>query len=150
MAALGEPPQGCGGTAAPFHPDRSLFLTVRTPRQAWLGNNEGTSTDKQGKRTDNRDTIMDNEAKLTNNQGTSTDLKKDREDSYCIMSSYEASWVLTTHHEYSWNIIGTHGTSQVLMMHQETLDALWILMTNHLPHDASWMVNWKIWRCLNH
>ena len=33
----GEPPQGCGGTAGPANPDRSLFLTVRTPRQAWLG-----------------------------------------------------------------------------------------------------------------
>ena len=40
VAALGEPPQGCGGTAGPTNPDRSLFLTVRTPRQAWLGKNE--------------------------------------------------------------------------------------------------------------
>ena len=27
-----------GGTAAPMNLDRSLFLTVRTPRLAWLGN----------------------------------------------------------------------------------------------------------------
>ena len=39
MAALGEPPQGCGGTAGPQDPDRSLFWTIRTPRQAWLGKN---------------------------------------------------------------------------------------------------------------
>ena len=31
-------PQGSRGTASPTNPIRSLFLTVRTPRQAWLGN----------------------------------------------------------------------------------------------------------------
>ena len=30
---------GCGGTAWPCEAIRSLFLTVRTPRQAWLGEN---------------------------------------------------------------------------------------------------------------
>ena len=44
MAALGEPPQGCGGTAGPRDPDRSLFLTVRTPRQAWLGKNPSVNS----------------------------------------------------------------------------------------------------------
>ena len=29
---------GDGGTGRPADPIRSLFLTVRTPRQAWLGN----------------------------------------------------------------------------------------------------------------
>ena len=38
--SLGEPPQGYGGTAGPAEADRSLFLTVRTPRQAWLGKKE--------------------------------------------------------------------------------------------------------------
>ena len=40
--SLGEPPQGYGGTAGLGTPGRSLFLTVRTPRQAWLGKNDGS------------------------------------------------------------------------------------------------------------
>jgi len=33
----GEPVLPGGGTAGPIYADRYLFLTVGTPRQAWLG-----------------------------------------------------------------------------------------------------------------
>ena len=34
----GNRAQGSGGTVSPGQPNRFLFVTVRTPRQAWLGN----------------------------------------------------------------------------------------------------------------